>query len=209
MPSSLVTAGVDVGGPGKGFHAIALCNRNVVSRLSSSDPNAIADWCQKIGAAIVGVDAPICWSRTGRARSAERQLMAAGISCFSTPSEAAALNHPTDYYGWMRNGANLYRALNAHFSPYNGRNATQRRMVLETFPHAIACSLRGETVAAKNKRRVRRQLLSELNVPCGTLTNIDFIDAALCAVAGEYFAKGLFEQHGDQDEGYIVLPRKS
>jgi predicted nuclease with RNAse H fold len=205
--SPTVVAGIDVGGPRKGFHAIALRNKDILGKFSCTDAREVANWCAQVGATVVAVDAPISWSRSGRARPAERALMEAGISCFSTPTGKIARRHPTRHYAWMQNCARLYRALARHFRPFDGRNAGRRPIVFETFPHAIACALAGEIVSARNKRAVRRALLADAGVACDALTNIDFVDAALCAWAADLFARRRFGKHGDPVEGYIVVPR--
>ena len=38
------------------------------------------------------------------------------------------------------------------------------------------------------------------------LKNIDFVDAALCAVAALYLQKKEFDCYGDHKEGFIVVP---
>ena len=201
-----VVAGIDVGSIRKGFHCVGLSSRKAVGRFWSTDPVDVANWCVGIGATVVGVDAPIRWSRTGRARPAELALMRAGISCFASPSEEAAMNHPRDYYGWMRNGAALYGALGKHFNAFDGRNDRRRPIAFETFPHAIACALAGRVVPARSKRTIRRTLLKKAGVACELLTNIDFVDAALCALAAECFARRRYQKYGEPGEGYIVVP---
>ncbi len=208
LRAPVISAGIDVGGPRKGFHAIALHARHVVSTLASCDAREVAKWCEQIGAAVIGVDAPICWSRTGRARPAERELMESGIWCFSTPSEQAARRHPTDHYAWMRNGAALYAALRKRsFNRFDGKNERRRPICFETFPHAVSCALAGRVVPAREKRTTRRALLVEAGVCCDKLTNIDLIDAALCAVTADHFDGQHFRTYGDPTEGYIVVPR--
>jgi predicted nuclease with RNAse H fold len=192
----------------KGFHAIGLRGTQLAGKVSSTDAEEIATWCAGIGATVVGVDSPIAWSRTGRARPAERALMEQRIWCFSTPSQEAARSHPKNYYGWMLNGAELYRELQKRFHIYDGRNKDLRPICFETFPHAVACSLAGDAVSAAKKRTVRRQVLTKLNIPSDSLTNIDFIDAALCAVTAQYFARGRYRKYGEPDEGYIVVPQR-
>jgi predicted nuclease with RNAse H fold len=205
-PGAQWVAGIDVGSAEKGFHAVALGAGSALRKFWSREPAAVASWCVEIGATMLAVDAPISWSRTGRARAAERALLKAGIHCFFSPSERRALNHPTNHYGWMRNGADLYRALEQHFDRYDGRNGDARPIVFETFPHAIACALAGGIVTARNKRAVRRALLARAGVACDPLTNIDFVDAALCALAAEHFARRQYRALGDLTEGYIVVP---
>jgi len=215
MPRSIklnhadVVAGIDVGGAKKGFHAVALSDRAIVGKISSTDARAIVEWCVGVDAKVVGVDAPIAWSTTGRARAGELALMQVGISCFATPSEQVALSHPTDYYGWMRNGLGLYSLLSKRFHTYDGHNMKQRPVMFETFPYAIARSLLGKAAASKSKREARRALLAREKISCELLTNIDFIDAALCALMAGYFSKGKFTQHGDSADGFIITPPQS
>lgn len=206
MTRATITAGIDVGGQKKGFHAISMRNCTIIGKASSCDATEIATWCKEIGAAVVAVDAPISWSKTGRARSAERALMQQRIWCFSTPTEKTAKSHPTNHFGWMLQGAKLYHALDKSFARFDGSNEGARPICLETFPHAIACALNGEPMPAKGKRKVRRALLAKAEVCCDSLTNIDFIDAALCALAAEHFARRRYTRHGDASEGCIVVP---
>lgn len=208
MPD-LITAGIDVGGQKKGFHAIAMRDRTILRKTSSCDPADIAAWCKEIGATIVAVDAPISWSKTGRARAAERALMQEGIWCFSTPTEKVAKAHPTNHFGWMLQGAKLYRALDKSFARFDDNNERIRPICFETFPHAIACALNGPPVSAKNKRKVRRALLAKAGVSCDSLTNIDLVDAALCALTAQFFARRQYMHHGDAGEGCIVVPKLS
>jgi predicted nuclease with RNAse H fold len=207
VTASSITAGIDVGGETKGFHAIGMSDLTILGKTSSCDPSKIANWCKEIGATVVAVDAPIRWSKTGRARIAERALMQQEIWCFSTPTEKAAKAHPKNHFGWMLQGAKLYRALDESFARFDGSNERVRPICFETFPHAIACALNGASVQAKDKRRVRRSLLATTGISCEALSNIDFVDAALCALTAQYFAQRLVTTYGDADEGHILVPR--
>ena len=79
-------------------------------------------------------------------------------------------------------------------------------MCFETFPQAVACALAGEIVSAKYKSKVRRKLLSGIGIDTTSLPNIDFVDAALCAVAANYLLSGNVNAYGDMAEGFIVVP---
>ena len=68
---------------------------------------------------------------------------------------------PTNHFGWMLQGAKLYRALDKSFARFDGSNERARPICFETFPHAIACALNGAPVSAKNKRKVRGALLAK------------------------------------------------
>lgn len=207
LPGHTVVIGIDVGSLTRGFHAVALKGGRYFGKLRSLNAGALASWCKASGAEIIGIDAPCRWSATGRARRAERELMAEGVWCFSTPSFDIADNHPTDYFGWMRHGAMLYTNLiSSGYSLFCGTRASGHTVCFETFPHAIACALQGEIVSAKRKRPVRRRLLRENAVDTEALTNIDWIDAALCALAAHHLLMGSAKTYGGVEEGFIVVP---
>jgi predicted nuclease with RNAse H fold len=60
-------------------------------------------------------------------------------------------------------------------------------VVLETFPHAVVCALAKKVVPAKNKLAVRRKALCDRGYDISRLPNLDFVDAALCALTAEAF----------------------
>jgi predicted nuclease with RNAse H fold len=205
--SPQIVAGIDVGGKKKGFHAVALRDGAYLGQLTSCDPKVIADWCRKIGARLIGIDAPCRWSTTGRARPAEQELMAEGIWCFATPSRKAADARTDGYYAWMMNGAKLFRHLETSHPLFDGdsrkRSATA---CFETFPQAIACALAGKIVPAKKKRVDRRNILKLAGIEIAALSNIDTVDAALCALTAHYFALGRVKMYGEAKTGLIVAP---
>jgi predicted nuclease with RNAse H fold len=201
-----IAIGIDVGAPARGFHAVALKRGAYHDKLSSPDSRTIASWCERIGAHAIGVDAPCRWSATGRARRAERDLMAKGIWIFSTPSMEIAVSHPTGYFNWMLNGAKLFSELSSGFPLFSGATGSRHPICFETFPHAIACSLAGKIVRAKHKRTIRRALLEQNGIDTTQLTNIDWVDAALCALTAHRLLAGTVNTHGDLGEGFIIVP---
>ena len=213
MSAPAVVAGIDVGGPRKGYHAVALAGARYVSQFAATDPAAVLAWCRAIGAQHVGVDAPCRWSADGRRRPSEAALQAAGIACFASPTRAAALAHEAaararqrvGWYGWMFEGERLYAELLTHYGLYDGSPPT-RPCCFETFPQAVACALAGRIVSAKQKRTVRRHLLLQAGIDIRALTNIDKVDAALCALAAQRFAQGRFRSYGDADDGFVLVP---
>lgn len=196
--------GIDVGGPKKGFHAVALHAGQYLDKRTFSDAATAAAWCRKIGAQAVGVDAPCRWSLNGRSRPAERALAGEKIHSFATPSRVAAENR--DFYRWMFNGAELYRLLETHYRLFDGHSVGITPVVFETFPQAVACALAGEVVSAKKKATVRRALLTKAGVAITPLTNIDTVDAALCALTAHYLLAAQYKTYGDAIEGFIVVP---
>lgn len=201
--SSQVVVGIDVGGESKGFHAVALCDDRFVDRTTNSDPLAITKWCIGLGARVVAVDAPCRWSASGKSRLAERQLGQKGITCFSTPTRDSAKDRA--FYAWVFNGERLYQSLADHYCVYDGERI-EMPICIETFPHAIVCALAGKVVAAKPKVKIRREALHDLGYHGFSLPNIDFVDAALCAVTADRFSQDSFELYGNPEEGFIVVP---
>ncbi len=206
MTTPRVVVGVDVGGPSKGFHAVALRDGAYLDQIASRRAVEIAEWCRGVGASCVGVDSPCRWSVTGRARRAERDLMAERIWCFSTPTIAAAKAHPKGNFLWMLNGAELFGLLQTSYSLFSGE-WEERALCFETFPQAVACALAGQVVPAKKKGAVRRGLLERAGLDCARCTSIDKVDAAMCAIAAHSLAVKRFKAYGDAAEGFIVVPK--
>ncbi len=161
-------------------------------------------WCLEIKARIIAIDAPCRWSITGRARPAERELAQDGIYAFATPTRQNAESRA--FYRWMQNGATLYQAIELHYQLFEGRIGDFSQVCFETFPHAVACALAGKIVSAKRKCIIRRELLREAGIDTTLLTNIDTVDAALCALAANHFLAGNVKTYGDATEGFIVVP---
>ena len=201
-----IAAGIDVGGPKKGFHGVALRDGAYWRKFATQDAAEMAAWCeQEVGAQAVGVDAPCRWSETGRMRPCERALARELISCFATPSMEAAQSNP--FYAWMKNGAALFRYLEQDYALFDGQPLRKgARVCFETFPQAIACVLAGARVSAKEKSTVRRALLIQAGVAVEALRNIDTVDAALCALSAHHVLLGHYRAFGEAQSGLIVVP---
>ncbi len=197
--------GIDVGGPRKGFHAVVLREGQICGTKTDCDPKVIVEWCLEQKASVVGVDAPCNWSQN-KHREAERLLNQAGMHCFYTPTRERAQCNP--FYSWMLNGETLFTALRKHFPLFIGRRQA-KRVCFETFPHAIVCALSGRIVPAHPKTSVRREVLKNLGLDITLLTNIDLVDAALCAVTADAFSRGDVKLYGDTKEGYVVVPKRN
>ncbi len=205
----LVVAGIDVGGKRKGSHAVALKDGSYFARCPSRDLADIVEWCRDtVQAQVFAIDAPCRWSTDGRSRPAERQLMKEGIWCFSSPTRETAVEHPTNHYGWMLQGEELFRALETtHPLCRKIPLPTGRKQCFETFPHAITCALNGSPVSARNKRRDRNALLRQYGIASEELTNIDLVDAALCALTAHIAASGApCKSYGELATGWIIVP---
>lgn len=197
--------GIDVGGERKGFHAVALQDGTFVATLAHSDPEVVASWCRQQNAAVVAVDAPCGWSDGGSSRLAERSLAVGAhkIHCFATPTRARAKQ--SQFYAWVFNGERLYNQLFKHYALFNGTRRSSLTC-FETFPHAVVCALAGRVVAAHPKRETRRNALRQRGYDVGSLTNVDFVDAGLCAITADAFLHGRVKLFGNKVEGFIVVP---
>jgi predicted nuclease with RNAse H fold len=196
--------GIDVGGQKKGFHAVALWDGKYYGRFHSRDVEEMAAWVLLMESNAVGIDAPCRWSTDGRMRCAERELAKAGMPCFATPTREKAEGHT--FYAWMRNGMMLYDRLTSVYPLFDGTEPMTAKVCFETFPQAIACALAGRKLAAKNKRSDRLRLLEEMGIATSALNSIDFIDAALCAIAAYRFMLRRYESIGNAQDGFIIVP---
>ena len=206
--AAITTVGIDVGGARKGFHAVALSDGAYTSQLATSDVETLRDWClNEMKAQVIAIDAPCRWSTNGRMRACERELMQRGIHCFASPTREQAIRHPSDYYGWMLRGEALYRALEPSHPICTALPVAGEHCCMETFPHAITWHLRGGEAQARQKRRQRRELLGQAGIDLEQLSNIDLVDAALCALTAHRAASGAnCKAYGNPFEGIIVVP---
>lgn len=207
------TVGIDVGGARKGFHAVALTAGAYAGQLATADVSELAHWCRSVvRASVIAIDAPCRWSLDGRPRPCERELMARGIRCFASPTRQKALDHPTNYFGWMLQGEALYRELEGG-APEQAYSLLRTlplrgRVCFETFPHAITWHLRGGQARAAEKLVQRRELLDQAGIDRAPLTSIDLIDAALCALTAQVVASGgECASYGEPETGWLVVPR--
>jgi predicted nuclease with RNAse H fold len=199
----VTVVGIDVGGPRKGYHAVALTG-NSLQTTASADPAKIRAWCLAHGAAVIGIDAPCSWRDNDGARACERELARNGMSSFSTPSREKA-GHP--FYSWMGMGFRLYEALACDFPLFDGiPSRPSQKLAFETFPHAVCCALAGCVVAARPKSAGRRQALRTAGIDDGQLKNIDYVDAALCAITARHLVNGRIRLFGEKPTGFIVTP---
>jgi predicted nuclease with RNAse H fold len=209
-PAGLTTVGIDVGGERKGFHAVALRDGAYLRCFAAKNAREVSRWCcEKVRAQVIAVDAPCRWSKDGHSRPAERSLMKSKIWCFSTPTREMAVGHPTKHFAWMLMGEELFQEIKHDFPICRKMPATGRKCCFETFPHAITWHLRGGDADAFLKRKQRRELLEKAGIDLSELTNIDLVDAALCALTAYHAATGKeCEAFGETDTGLIIVPKR-
>ena len=205
-----IVVGIDVGGARKGFHAVALANGIYLDRKQTPSVRELTRWVrEEIDAQIVAIDSPCRWRLGKCGRAAELELLEDGIRCFLTPTRREAARNTTGFYQWMLRGAELFRALEKTHPLCHAGKAAEGKCTLETFPHAITWHLHVGKADATRKRPQRLALLRRHGICVAPLTNMDWIDAALCALAAEMFAAGRgMHFYGDQRTGYIVVPRQ-
>jgi len=207
----VIVAGIDVGGARKGFHAVLLEGRRVVDQLNISDAEALAGWCLR--AERIAIDAPCGWALPGeRSRLCERQLLAKGVHCFATPTREAALASRSNFYGWVLRGEALYQALQRFGVPIaRDEQALARSCCFESFPHGITVALSPEIeVKAALKLEQRSALLERFGLALDGLSGIDWIDAAVCALAAQRIAQSPAAAiYGEPEGGLLVLPGRA
>jgi predicted nuclease with RNAse H fold len=201
------TIGIDVGAARKGFHAVALCGGAYAGQLASRNVQELSHWCHKVmQARVIAIDAPCRWSPDGRPRPCERELLAQGIRCFTSPTREQAVAHPTNTFGWMLQGEALFQALEPTH-PLLASLPIAGPACFETFPHAITWLLRGGHATANQKVSQRRALLEQAGINPAPFTRIDWIDASLCALAAHQAASGgPCAAYGEPETGLIVVP---
>ena len=75
--------------------------------------------------------------------------------------------------------------------------------------HAVVCALARKIRSAKQKRSDRSRVFREAGICIDSLTNIDQVDADICALTGHHFLAGTFKTYVDAAEGFMVVPSSS
>ncbi len=197
-----VAIGIDVAEPRKGLDLVALdAERNVFASHGRLALEEVARITLALRPAVVCIDSPSGWSRSGSSRAAERQLARIGIQSFRTGADPG--DHP--FYRWMRVGFEVFRLVSAGYPLYRG--GAVAGTAAEVFPHASACLLAGGLRAREiPKHAFRRDVLRAAGVAEDWLPTPDRVDAALGAVTGLIALEGAHCAAGDPGEGVILLP---
>ena len=129
--------------------------------------------------------------------------------CFPTPTLERAQQHPKGYYDWMLNGMALYDALeDSHPRLKDSARIRRQAYSFETYPYAITKAFFGKAVSAKLKRAQRAKLLAHLGIDLSPLRNIDWIDAACCALTARKLQTQTTDCtiHGNAQSGFLIVP---
>jgi predicted nuclease with RNAse H fold len=200
-----VVIGIDVAEPRKGLDLVALdLDRHVLASHGRLTLEEVARITLALRPAVVCIDSPSGWSRSGSSRAAERQLARIGIQSFRTGRDPG--DHP--FYRWMRVGFEAFRLVSVGYPLYRGGPVAGT--AAEVFPHASACLLAGGLRARETpKDTFRRSVLRAARVPEDQLETPDRVDAALGALTGLIALEDGHTAAGDPGEGVILLPVKS
>jgi predicted nuclease with RNAse H fold len=199
----MIAVGVDVAEERKGLDLVAFdLDRHVVANHGRLTVDGVAGLVlDKLRPAIVCIDSPAGWSRSGRSRQAERDLARLRISAFATGADPG--DHP--FYKWMRVGFSVFEAVADRYPLFRGDEPYGR--AAEVYPNASASFLAGRSRGkAESKVEFRRQVLRTCGVDDAPLRGIDRVDAALAALTGLLAVEGRWTCVGDPDEGVILLP---
>lgn len=202
---AVVAVGVDVAEERKGLDVVGLdATRRILLSLGRLSVDRACQEIVAAGPAVVCIDSPSGWSRSGSSRTAERDLRRLGISSFSTGADPG--DHP--FYDWMRVGFRVFAGVADAFPLYRGGNPRGR--AAEVFPAATAALLAGEHRPRHETKTVfRRRVLHSRGVDEQALPNLDRVDAALAALTGVLALEGDYSWLGDPAEGAVLLPGPS
>jgi predicted nuclease with RNAse H fold len=186
-------AGVDVGGPGKGFHYAVLRGRDLVASGRAMTADEVAEAVVEHAPSVVAVDSPRVLAPDGLAgRACEREFIDATICGIRlTPDRAtmAARGHE-NHLSWILQGLDLYRRLDE--GPWE---------TIECFPTASWSVWGGARGAASRARWSARVLEGTGLTALPTRMNQDARDAVGAALTGLAYARARHRSFGD-----LVIP---
>jgi predicted nuclease with RNAse H fold len=193
--------GIDVAESRKGLDLVALDRERLIAAAGSRlTVDEVVETVVSLRPAVVCIDSPSGWSRSGRSRLAERQLARLGIQAYYTGQDPG--DHP--FYSWIRVGLQIFDRLAVEYPLY--RSGEVAGHAAEIFPHASAALLANSLPARGQKEPFRRRVLRDHAVAEENLPTLDLVDAGLAALTGLIALDGRHSAVGDPDEGIILLP---
>jgi predicted nuclease with RNAse H fold len=192
-------AGVDVGGPRKGFDLAIVDDASLVAGpIRITAIAGAVSWLAQRSPSVIAVDSPRqAAPPDSRSRDCERELATKVCGIRYTPDAATMRAHHSGYYDWVLNGLKLYAAL-------NGAGADAGWSVIECFPTASMTRLGGPRRKA-SRGRWSREVLAELGVrELPRRMNQDARDALVAAVTARLYDRGETECFGE-----IIVPSSS
>jgi predicted nuclease with RNAse H fold len=206
--ASAKVAGIDVGGPRKGFHIAVLEESGEEPRLiqvckleTTATPKTVVEFLRQHSPLCIAVDSPRQPAPPNhKSRTCEKRLNAVircGIRYTPDHASLSATPEARRYYAWIQNGLDLYQALG---KAYWGKE-------IECFPTASWARLGGLRNASRAEwtRRILEDVLQRryrlLGVP--ERHNQDVRDAIVAAYTA------LLHLNGKSDTSFspIIVPR--
>jgi predicted nuclease with RNAse H fold len=188
-PAPVRWAGVDVGGPRKGFHVAVIDDRALVAgpqRVCA--PTDVLSWLRRHDPLIVAIDGPCTAAPPGaRWRSCERALARSVCGIRWTPDAAAIAENP--YYAWVVQALALFRLVEGVYP------------TIECFPTASWTRWAGPRLASRAAWSA--QALASVNLD-GLPSRLgqDGRDAVGAALTARSHSRGETERFGE-----IVVPK--
>ncbi len=141
--------GIDVGGRRTGFDVAVIEGDRLVAHTRIASGAEVGSWLERFDPRVVAVDSPRRPAPDGEAaRPAEREFLRAKICGIRlTPGAAVVNDEQNAYYEWIRNGFDLYTALEHRWWT-----------VIECFPTASWTQWGGRRLAETRARWSRRVL---------------------------------------------------
>ncbi len=193
---------------------------------------AMMAWIERHAPAVVAIDAPQDFKRSGRralgsrapagatapaapsSRACDRELLARHISLYPVPSKEAVAAGDARLPDWMRAGFDYFRRLRrAGFEIPD--NAVMPGMlggppaVIEVYPYGAFAALLGglpPNKATRAGQRVRVVTLRRAGIEWDEYFDHDSLDALAAALTALRFQQGRATPLGDPREGLIWLP---
>jgi predicted nuclease with RNAse H fold len=173
--------GIDLAGTSNNPTGFASLHRRVFKTELIYRDDEIIELCQRLGPAVVAIDAPLSLPERGNLRSADITLIKRGLRVFP----------PT--FGGMRSLTS--RGIRIAFSL-----RTMGFEVIEVHPRTSGVILFGKADKGAWSTELRKR-----GWKLGKASEHE-IDAAIAALTGWLWLKGKFEEVGEPNEGTIIIP---
>src|SRR3954469_14464093 len=112
--SSPQYAGVDVGGPRKGFDVAVVDDERLVRLESGLRRDEVVALVEATGPRVVGIDSPASCAPDGETSRADERALGRAVCGIRWTPDAATVHSGHPYYGWVVEGLRLYEALAEH-----------------------------------------------------------------------------------------------
>jgi hypothetical protein len=194
-----IVIGLSIAVLDKSIHGVALSADRVVGTLGSLEVKDIVNWCRCSKANVVAVAGASQWAPApGRLRTADRQLLDAGLTQLSTPA-ADDFDPNRDVRAVEME---LYAALAPSFPLYTGRRRARCCIETRTTPAVVA--LAEPRPDLKSAYPERDAVMSQFGFDLRSFGCAS--EAAISALVAHAFVAGASQRFGDRETGYVFVP---